>query len=256
MSDVFDALAAGDTNGVLSSSKAFVAAVHTRDLRMAKTSTFSFDVHSSGWRSQLRSMPRDRLEAVQEAAASISGRAADPVIAGIRIAAGAELLLRTARDMGSDGAEFVLSGLSRDQLRELRNAASHFLANAPKPLSGADPGARVPGIQLTRNGLETLFSGLSRQLAIKTVLAEHLTSAEEFAAMPSARFQEVAWAVKQCGALKIAAPHNTDALPRAEVLQVQSIWDGKLKSLEKAIQQFEARPVPASGAIPSQSSGL
>lgn len=252
MSDVFDALAAGDTNGVLSSSKAFVAAVHTRDLRMAKNPVFSFDVHSDRLRSQLGAMPQDKLDAIRRTAANLSGRAAHPVVSRIHVAACTELLQRTARDIGSDGAEFVLSSLSRDQLRELRNAASVVLDNTPK----SAPTNVIPGMTFTRSGLENLRDEASRQFAIKVVQGNYFYSADELAKLPLAEIIEISWAIAWCRSTEIVAPHGTQALSAMAEANDKNLWGGKLDGLAAAIRELQLRSATASGALRANSSDL
>lgn len=252
MSNVFDALLTGDTNGVLASSKAFVEAVHTRDLRMAKTSAFSFDVYSDRCRSQLGSLPPDKLESIRQATAFISGRAQDSVVSGIHAAAGAELLMRTVADSKADGAAFVLSGLSPDQLRTLKHAASHLLDNAPKAaLSDV-----IPGTKCTRAALEEIRDGVYRALAIKVVLANHFKSADELAELPTAELIETAWAVAWCRSLGIDAPHGTQWLSDREAGTEKTLWGNKLKALAAAIQELQARSATVSSGQRSNSSGL
>ncbi len=172
------------------------------------------------------------------------------------IATEVDLLLRTARDMSAEGAAFFLSGLSREQLRELIRAASHVLDNSSQPAPNAGPRDVISGTRLARKDLEAIREGAGRQLAISVVLSSYLTSVDGLARMPPAQLQEMDWAVKWCRSQNIVTPHDTDSLNGKEILQVKATWENKVKGLESAITQFQARPTPNSSANPAQSSGL
>ncbi|MDO9438096.1 hypothetical protein [Hydrogenophaga sp.] len=92
--DVFKALLKGDVNDVKESVEKFVAAFKPLNESASKSNVFASDAYKPRLEKRFAKMPQDKLIAVGAAAAAFPGKASDPVIARIDLAAKGELARR------------------------------------------------------------------------------------------------------------------------------------------------------------------